>query len=76
LDSSWLSFTSTRIGSFFPSALAAASSRCAIFRESTASMAWNSSAARVVLLGLERADEVELGVLQCGEVRGFLLKLL
>ena len=38
-DSSWLNFTSTSTGSFFPSTPAAEFSLCAIFSESTASMA-------------------------------------
>jgi hypothetical protein len=50
LDSSWLSFTSTRIGIFLPRVRAAALRRPAIFSESMASIALKSSAALAVLL--------------------------
>ena len=48
-DSSWLSFTSISTGSFFPNAAAVVFRRWAIFSESTASIASNSSAAFAVL---------------------------
>ena len=76
LVSSWESLTSMRMGSFLLRAAAAELRRWAILRESTVSMAWKSSAARVVLLDWRGPMRWNFGGGEGGDGGGFFCEFL